>query len=49
MTAQPPVQRTTVDYWHTSYSEPCAGGPATVSDALCLEHGLLVAPAGANG
>lgn len=49
MTAQQPVQRSTVDYWHTSYSEPCARGPATASDALCLEHGLLVAPAGTNG
>lgn len=40
--------RTTVDYWHTSYNEPCEHGPRMPSDAVCAEHGLLTAPAGTN-
>lgn len=38
-----------VDWWHSTFAEPCSSGPAEPDDALCAAHGLMVVPAGTNG
>ncbi|GAB4974488.1 MULTISPECIES: hypothetical protein [Mycobacterium] len=49
MTVEASTHRTTVEFWHPSYNEPCEHGPLRPDDACCAEHRILVTPAGRSG
>ena len=33
------------EWYHTTHATPCRSGPERPDDALCQDHGLMIAPA----